>query len=142
GLPAEGQIVAGQLDWPRADPPLMLAEGRLLGIAVDLNHSGQVRSPAHVEAEFGRSDLRVYSLLGYARIAYPRGWRIPFSRQELEPRWGAWSPAVLTLSILGVATALMATWAALAWVYCWPVWLIGFFADRDLTVRASRRLAG
>jgi hypothetical protein len=36
----------------------------------------------------------------------------------------------------------MAVWAMLSWLYCWPAWLIGFFADRDLPVRASWRLAG
>jgi hypothetical protein len=36
----------------------------------------------------------------------------------------------------------MVIWACLATVYALPAWLVGFFADRDLTLRGSWRLAG
>jgi hypothetical protein len=41
-----------------------------------------------------------------------------------------------------VIVGLMLTWALLATVYCLPVWLVGFFANRDLSLRGSWRLAG
>ena len=36
----------------------------------------------------------------------------------------------------------MVTWACLATVCFLPVWLVGFFANRDLSLRGSWRLAG
>src|SRR6185295_4390797 len=55
-LPEQGEIRAGRLDWTNASPQL-LAEGRFLAVSVDLNHGGGVRSPAHVQVEFGRDDV-------------------------------------------------------------------------------------
>ena len=63
GLPPQGEIRAGSLDWT-GPSPARLAEGRFLAIAVDLDHTGEARSPAHVQVEFGRADFKVYSLLG------------------------------------------------------------------------------
>ena len=36
----------------------------------------------------------------------------------------------------------MASWAALATIYFLVVWLVGFFANRELNFRASWKLAG
>ncbi len=36
----------------------------------------------------------------------------------------------------------MASWALLATLYFLPVWLLGYFANRDLNFRQSWRLAG
>jgi hypothetical protein len=140
-LPATGEIHSGRLDWRGASPGT-LAESRLLSVSVDLDHSGQVRSLAHVQFEFGRTNLLVHSLLGYVEWNYPRGSSLAFNRTELEPRWGAWRPPFLALTAVGVVAALLASWFVLAAVYAGPVWLAGFFANRDLTLRASGRLAG
>jgi hypothetical protein len=140
-LPPQGQVLSGRLDW-HGDSPQMLAESRFLALTVDLNHEGSARSPSPVQVEFGQHDIRVFSLFGFARAAYPRGWPLPFNRPELEPRWGAWRPAILALALGVVVAALLLSWWLLAWLYCWPAWLVGFFANRDLGVKASRRLAG
>lgn len=140
-LPAEGQIRQGKLDW-YGDSPAPLAENRFLGLAVDLLHEGEARSPAHVQAEFGRTDVKLFSLLGFTPVAYPKGWAVAFNRTELLPWWGAWMPMLLALAALGVVAALFAMWALLATAYSGPVWLAGFFANRDLPWRASWRLAG
>jgi hypothetical protein len=120
----------------------MLAENRFLALTVDLEHGGEARSPAQLQVEFGRRDFKVYSLLGFVPRTYPRGWVVAFNRTELEPWWGAWAPALLGLTALAVVIWLMAVWAFLATVYFLPVWLIGFFANRALTMRGSWRLAG
>jgi len=60
-LPNEGEIHSQRLDW-RGDSPVSLAENRFLGITVDLNHSGGVRSPGHVQVEFGHIDVKILSL--------------------------------------------------------------------------------
>jgi hypothetical protein len=140
-LPQQGEIRSGQLVWP-GDSPQRLAEGEFLALAVDLNHEGEARSPAHVQMEFGRSDLKILSLLGFAQESYPRAWRIAFNRTELEPWWGAWAPAILAIAGGCVVVGLLCCWAIMATVYCWAVWLVGFFANRTLSLAASWRLAG
>ena len=68
------------------------------------------------------------------------------SRLSTAPIWNRFGTPG-KLDILGIATGavivgLMLAWAVLATVYFLPVWLIGFFADRDLNFRQSWRLAG
>ena len=95
-----------------------------------------------MQVEFGRTDWQVFSLLGYVQGAYPPGWAVAFNRTELGPWWGAWAPAILAIVAGLVVAGLMLSWACLATVYCLPAWLVGFFANRDLSLRGSWRLAG
>lgn len=140
-LPTQGELRSGRLDW--AGPTATrLAEGRFLALIVDLDHSGEARSPAHVQVEFGRTDCWVLSLFGYVQRAYPEEGAVAFNRTELGPWWGAWAPAILAMAAGLVVAGLMATWACLATIYFLPVWLIGFFANRDLTLGGSWRVAG
>ena len=140
-LPAQGELRAGSLDWT-GPSPTSLAEGRFLAIVVDLDHTGEARSPAQVQVEFGRTDFRVYSLFGCGRGAYPQSRALAFNRTELWPWWGAWAPAILAIVAGSVVAGLMVIWACLATLYCLPVWLIGFFANRDCRLGGSWRLAG
>ena len=140
-LPPQGVLRSGRLDWQGATPS-RLAEGRFLALVVDLDHGGEARSPAHLQVEVGRTDCMVFSLLGYLRGAYPQGRAVAFNRTELGPWWGAWAPAFLAMAAGLVLVGLMVTWACLATVYFLPVWLLGFFANRDLSLRGSWRLAG
>jgi hypothetical protein len=140
-LPEEGEIRNGQLQWARGSPEF-LGENRFLALAVDLKHEGQVRSPAHLAVEFGTTDFKIFSLLGYVRGVYPRSWRIAFNRNELIPWWGAWTPALLTLVIAGTVLSLMLCWALLASLCFLPAWIIAYFTDRGLHFRASWRIAG
>ncbi len=140
-LPAEGEIRSGKMDW-QGESPLLLAEGKFLAVSVDLDHAGEIRSPAHLQLELGKTNLLLHSLLGYAEMDYPRDWIIAVNRTELSPLWGAWRPWLLTATVAGVVVYLLASWWVLATIYCAPVWLIGFFANRELGWRASWRLAG
>ena len=140
-LPSEGEVRSQSLNW-RGDSPVSLAENRFLAITVDLNHSGGVRSPAHVQVEFGHTDVKILSLLGSVETSYPPGWRIAFSRAELAPWWGAWGPPILAIAASCVLLWLMLSWALLASLYSGPAWLIGFFANRELNLRGSWLLAG
>lgn len=139
-LPATGEIRSGQMDW-RGESPRLLAEGKFLAFSVDLEQAGAIRSPAHLQLEFGKRRLVLRSLLGYAAVDYPRAWIIAVNRTELSPLWGAWRPWLLVATIGGVAIYLLASWWLLATLYCAPVWLIGYFANRELGWRASWRLA-
>jgi hypothetical protein len=140
-LPSEGAIRSGRLEWPGPSPKC-LAEGRFLALVVDLDHTGEARSPAQVQVEFGRQDFKVYSLFGYLRGAYPRRGAVAFNQTELEPWWGAWAPPILAIVAGLVVAGLMMLWACLATLYCLPVWLVGLFADRDCSLGGSWRLAG
>ncbi|MGO8930400.1 MAG: hypothetical protein ACLQU3_26325 [Limisphaerales bacterium] len=140
-LPPQGELRSGRLDW-QGPTPSRLAEGRFLALVVDLDHGGEARSPAQVQVEFGRTDWQVFSLLGYVQGAYPPGWTMAFNRTDLGPWWGAWAPAILAIVAGLVVGSLMLSWAGLATTYCLPAWLVGFFANRDLSLCGSWRLAG
>jgi hypothetical protein len=140
-LPTQGAIRSGRLDWS-GPSPASLAEGRFLALVVDLDHAGQARSPAHVQIEFGRTDVKAYSLFGHLQGGYPLSRTLAFNGTDLLPWWGAWSPVILAIIAGGVVAGLMVTWAGLAALYSLPVWLIAFFANRDCSLAGSWRLAG
>jgi hypothetical protein len=140
-LPADGEIRSGWLYW-HGDSPVSLAENRFLALAVDLKHEGQVRSPAHVAVELGERDFKIFSLLGFVQGRYPSGWRIGLNQTEATPWWGAWAPPILGITTLCVIVTLLICWVILAALYAGPAWLIGFFANRDLSLAASWRLSG
>ncbi len=140
-LPAQGALHGGTLDWP-GQSPARLAENNFLALVVDLDHTGVIRSPAHLQVEFGRNDFEVISFGGWLRAPYPRGWQAAFNRTGLEPWWGAWRPAILALIALGVGAGLMLSWTFLGTVYCLPVWLAGSMANRELSLGGSWRLCG
>jgi hypothetical protein len=139
-LPDAGSIHGGKLDW-RDDSPVMLAEGKILALGVDVEHGGALRSPADFQFEFGRDDIRIYSLFGEAYVDYPAGYLIAANRGDARPAWDAWSPNLLGLVAVGVFVGLMLVWSLLATIYFLPVWLLCFFANRDLNFFASWRLA-
>jgi hypothetical protein len=140
-LPDMGSIHGGKLDW-RDDSPLLLAEGRILALGVDLEYGGQQRSPADFQFEFGRDSVVIYSLFGEGELDYPPQYLIAANRRDARPAWDAWSPNILAVAAIGTFFGLLLTWALLATVYCLPVWLVCFFANRDLNLRASWKLAG
>jgi hypothetical protein len=140
-LPEQGEIRGGQLDWHGAAHEV-LAENRFLALTVDLDHVGQVRSPANLAVEWGKHDVQIRSLLGFTRIRYPAGWIVPCNRIELTPWWGAWRPPLLAQLIIGAVIILVLSWALLASLYFIPAWLVGFFANRDLSLPGSWRLSG
>ena len=141
GLPETGQIRSGVLEWPEISPA-RLAEGHFLAIVVDISQSGLAHSTAQVSAELNRSGFRIFSFFGFIEFAYPSSGTLPFNRKELLPWWGAWRPFILAGVAVGVVGGLMLAWWLMAALYCLPVWSLGFFADRDLGLKSSWRLAG
>jgi hypothetical protein len=140
-LPEQGEMRAEKLNW-RGRSPEFLGDNRFLALIVDLPHSGQIRSPAHIQIEFGETNVLAFSLFGRAEVAYPKGWIVGFNRAEMGPWWGAWKPPILAITIGVVILGSMFLWAVMATIYFLPVWLIGFFANRDLDLRGSWKLAG
>jgi hypothetical protein len=64
------------------------------------------------------------------------------NREELEPRWGAWKPAILAIAGGSVMIGLMISWIFLETIYGFIAWLFGFFSNRHLSLAGSWRLAG
>ncbi|KAB2648096.1 MAG: hypothetical protein DVB33_08030 [Verrucomicrobia bacterium] len=141
GLPSNGEIAAGKLAW-NGESPAVLAAGKFLALTVDMDHAGQKRTVADVQFEFGRTNVFIHSLLGYAVFEYPSDWAFATNRTALEPLWGAWRPPLLALIVLSVAAALMVSWYLLATLYAAPIWLLGFYLNRDLNWLRSWRLCG
>jgi hypothetical protein len=140
-LPAAGEIRSAKLDW-RGDSPKLLAEGRFLALDVDLNHSGKINSPADLQIEFGKETIWSSALLGYTEIPYPTGEIISFNRTDLEPLWGAWRAEILFIAAAATAIGVLASWWLLATIYFLPVWILGYFVNRDLNFRRSWKLSG
>lgn len=140
-LPSQGAIQSGRLTW-LGQSPQMLAESRFLAFAVDLTHSGQARSPAHLQIELGQTTVTACSILGCLRFPYPASYSVAFNLQELKPWWGAWAPIISALVGIAVLLGLMISWIILATIYCLPAWLLALYADRELTFYGSWRLAG
>ena len=139
-LPEQGEIRTGKLDW-HDESPLLLAENKLLAVSVDLEHGGQLRSPADFQLEFGKESVRVFSLFGEDELFYSADYRMAVNRRDARPAWGAWSPNILALAAIGTFFGLLLVWAGLATVYAVPVWLVCFFWNRDLNFLASWKLA-
>jgi hypothetical protein len=140
-LPDRGAIKEGKLEWSAASPQ-RLAGNRFVSVAVDPEHAGGAVSTAHLQIEIGNSDLKLISFLGFSLWRYPADLRVPLNNPGLEPWWGAWAPAILALAGLSTLAGLLLSWIILAAIYTGPVWLLGFFLNRDLDLRASWRLAG
>jgi hypothetical protein len=140
-LPSTGIIKSAKMVW-NGDSPVLLAENRFVAIGVDMKHQGGARSAAHVQIEFGESDVRAISLLGFVQVKYPKGWIIPCNREELQPWWGAWSPILLGITAIAVLAGLFVFWAMVSLVFFMPIWMVALFADRALTIGGAWRMAG
>jgi hypothetical protein len=139
--PPNGELRYGRITWT-GDSPVTLAENRFFALSVDLKHEGHARSPAHVAVELGERDFKIYSLLGYIEHSYPPQWWLGFNRTDATPWWGAWAPPMLGIVAILVIVSLLLTWSVLATLYAGPAWLVGYFANRDLSFGGGWRLSG
>jgi hypothetical protein len=139
-LPAASQVRQQQLEW-RGNSPVLLAENRFLALTVDLDRTGRLRSVAHLQFEFSRTNIVARSLFGYVERPYAKGWTLAASREALQPLWGAWLPVLLAGVMVVVVLGLFASWTGLAFLYALPVWWLGFFLNRDLNWSGSWKLS-
>src|SRR5215469_9925207 len=139
-LPLSGQIESGRLAW--AGGPQMLADGHFLAFDADPDHSGQWRSAtADFQVAFGHDTVRVMSLFGYTDFYYPAGRTVPFNQSQLDPLWKAWRTEILFLIAVAAIIVFPATWWLLALIYFLPIWLLGYFTNRDLNLKGSLKLS-
>jgi FtsH-binding integral membrane protein len=139
-LPPSGAIQDRQLTWNRP-APLRTANSRFLWISIDPGRALEPSEGADLQVEFRRTNLRCRSLFGYLAIPYPAGYTIAMNRGEVEPWWGAWHPAVTLGLSAATFIGLFVVWAVLALLYTWPVRLISFYADREVSWPGAWRLA-
>ena len=138
-LPLQGSIQNQTLRYP-SDATGLLAEGHFLALVVktELEFSGGLASDLRVE--FHQDRVLLCSLPGCATFTYPKS-TLDFNRTELQPRWDAWEPILLGLAALGTVFLLMLSWSMLATLHFGFAWLIAFFANRQLSLGGSWRLA-
>jgi len=140
-LPEKAEMKSGKLEWTGSSPQL-LGEGHFLAFVVDTNHAGFLRSPAQIQVELGKNDVYFYSLAGYREWPYPPDWNFGFTRAALKPKWGAWGPFIEWGAFGGMLLWCLLSWWVLSTIYFLPLWLGGFFANRDLKILGSWKLAG
>ena len=138
-----GQIIHGELDVPDSSPQL-LAEGHFLAFNIDGNIPARsVRR--RFQFEFGSDSLLIFSLFGEAEIDYPSD--IILFQRPVQPHRFAAEVGRVETGDSGLRRDrrffwLLLSWGLLATVYFLPVWLVAFFANRDLNFLQSWRLAG
>lgn len=136
-LPPGAEIRGGRLNAPG---PVLLAESPFLSIRLNPENSGLAGSPADLQVELARNDVRFRSIFGGAAIPYQPQWTIGLSRTEREPWWGAWKPATFAWLWFGTVVYLMASWFGLALSYFIPARVAAFYADKDVTVFGAWKL--
>jgi len=95
----------------------LVAETRDLAVVVDPGQSGQLRSPALFQVQWGRSSLRVYGPLGWWEVGFPSSWNVELDPEAVRAAWEAWRPFVGLALALGAATVLLVVWYGSACVY-------------------------
>lgn len=139
-LPPAGEIRQGILLWPPGQT-VRATGSTFLGINIDPTDTLDAGEGADVQLEFRRTEFRFRSLFGYLPVPYPAGYVIALNRTELEPWWGAWHPVIIAGMTGGFILMLFGAWAALGLVYAWPVRLISFYADRQLSWLGAWKVA-
>jgi hypothetical protein len=139
-LPEHGAVRDQQLDWG-GHAPVRVTRAKFLSIVVDPDETLQPGDAADLQVELGRTEVRFRSLFGYLPLPYPKGVIVPVNRTELEPRWGAWRPALAVLVGTGTVIWLFCVWSVLALIYVWPARLLAFYADRQVSLFGAWRLA-
>jgi hypothetical protein len=148
-LPDKSQISSGVLTWPTNAPqPALLAEGRVLSVAVDLDQTGAATSSSDLRLQLGRSDWQVASFFGVLHVpglldtSYPIRYTVALNRADLLPWWGAREPYLLGITIVVTGVCLFLSWWVLAALYAPFVWLGAFYGNRVITLAGCWRLAG
>ena len=121
-LPERVEIRRGVLSWPSRSP-FVLTESSTFALIVNLDQTTSPGQASDFQIEWGRTHIKLRSLLGYLAFSYPKGWIISLGKSELEPRWGAWRPAAPIVGAAVTAMGLMILWAVLGGVYSLPVYI-------------------
>jgi len=136
-LPAGAEIRSGKLTAPT---PVRLAENLFLSISLD--PIGEVTSPslADIQIVFKSDHIRFRSLFGVFKVPYHLEWTVPLARNDWEPKWPAWRPAVIAYLFFGTIVGLFTAWIALGIVYAVPARLMALILKRSLSLWGAWKL--
>ncbi len=140
-LPERGRIQRGALDWP-SPAPARLVEGIFLSVTVDPQGVSETGGTADIQLVLRRNEVRLGSLLGYASLAYPKGWSVALGRTEVQAWWGAWQTALLAGVAAATVVGSIMCWLSLGLLYSFPVKFLTLQLDREATWGGCWRLAG
>ncbi len=139
-LPEIGRVQHGQLDW-HGEAFAVLADSPSLSILVDAAGKQEPGQVADVQVEIAKTEIRICTLVGCLPIAFDPVWDFPLNRVDLVPRWGAWKPAIVAMTALFLAIALVGAWWLLATLYTLPLRLLAVLAGRPITLGGCWRIA-
>ena len=137
-LPPGAEIRGGRFTAPQ---PIRLAENSFLSIRFDPRSEMTSHSTSEIEATFTENELRLRSLFGIAAVPYPPQWTINLTRNEMEPWWGAWKPAVYGYVVGGVIVNLFISWLVLGIIYTLIPRLLALSLRRRLTIWGAFKLS-
>ncbi|MDB6037381.1 MAG: hypothetical protein JWM99_1222, partial [Verrucomicrobiales bacterium] len=140
-LPRQARWDHRLLQWPTQPKPAALAHNPLAAIVLDWSLSGRAGQLSDVQVEFGSTHWRVRSLLGYSEFHYAEG-RFELENAIVKPAWEAWKPAGLAFVGITAAIGIFCSWILLATLGAPIAKLIGFFANRDLSLGQAWKLCG
>lgn len=139
-LPEIGRVQHGQLDW-HGEPFAVLADSPALSILVDAVGKHEPGQVADLQVEIAKTEIRICTLVGCLPIAFEPVWDFPLNRVDLVPWWGAWKPAIVAVTALLLAVALVGAWWLLATLYTIPLRLLAVLAGRPITLGGCWRIA-
>lgn len=139
-LPDNAYILRGELAWPDLES-VQLVDGHLLAVVVSPTGTHELGRSADIRVELRAKEFRFYSMFGYVAKPYPTNVKIPLSRAEAEPWWGARRPFFVGAVLVGTFVGLWLVWMTLGWIYLLVIKLLAFWGDRELTWGGAYRLA-
>ena len=139
-LPEIGRVQHGQLDW-HGEPFAVLADSPALSILVDAAGRQEPGQVADMQVEIAKTEIRLCTLVGSLPIVFDPVWDFPLNRVDLVPWWGAWKPAIVAVTALFFAVALVGAWWLLATLYTLPLRLLAVLAGRPITLGGCWRIA-
>ena len=116
GLPAEGRVEAGVLEWP--NKPGVATSNRHLEIRVSAGKPTSSASTSDFTLGFFRDRIRIAGVLGYVDLAY-RDFQLdfPLNSIDIAPYWEAWKNPMIVFSGFLSAVVILATWWMLSVIY-------------------------
>jgi hypothetical protein len=140
-MPETAKIANGRLTGVSAT---IIAETKLLAIAVTPEQTGSIGQSADVQIQFRPSNLRVGTVFrpdwGW-EFDYGPGATLDLTRAALEPWWGAWRPVWLAAAGVAVLAMMFINWALLALIYTPAARLLAWFADCELSWGGAWRVS-
>ncbi len=138
-LPEKVAFRAGRLAWPTPHP-ILLANDRFLSLIVNPGAEPTVDRTSDIQVEFGVSELRCRSFLGWIRFPYPAALDGDFGRDSALPWWDAWKPSLLVALALILWLLLLISWTVIGSAYTMPALVIARILRKRATVSQVWRI--